>query len=187
MAAIAHMVLTAGIDKGLSWVTKPPLVLGEGGVTDIIVTWPAALTGWNKYVEIKTSVAVPVTIDGVPSISDEIRLNYSDGMVLEAPIITGQPLRIWAVAVNGTEVYKSLPLDMPPCQDGITSTTDPAVIGISALTAHLLDETDAHDASAISIADGGSLLTSTDVEGALQEVAALIGDTATALEIIVGN
>ena len=31
MAAIAHIALTAGIDKSLTWVTKPPLVLGEGG------------------------------------------------------------------------------------------------------------------------------------------------------------
>lgn len=38
--------------------------------------------------------------------------------------------------------------------------------------AHISDTTDAHDASAISIADAGSHFTATDVEGALQELGA---------------
>lgn len=40
------------------------------------------------------------------------------------------------------------------------------------LDAHITDATDAHDASAISIADAGSYYTSTTVEGALQEIGA---------------
>jgi hypothetical protein len=42
----------------------------------------------------------------------------------------------------------------------------------TALQTHLDDTADAHDASAISIADAGSLITATDVEAALQEIAA---------------
>jgi hypothetical protein len=38
--------------------------------------------------------------------------------------------------------------------------------------AHLADTSDAHDASAISIVDAGTYYTSTDVEGALQEIGA---------------
>jgi hypothetical protein len=43
----------------------------------------------------------------------------------------------------------------------------------SALTAHLGDTTDAHDASAISVADAGGNLTATDVEAALAEIWAI--------------
>lgn len=42
----------------------------------------------------------------------------------------------------------------------------------SSVSSHLTDTTDAHDASAISIADAGTYFTSTDVEGALQEIGA---------------
>lgn len=41
------------------------------------------------------------------------------------------------------------------------------------LAAHLADTADAHDASAISVADAGGLLTATEVEAALAELAAL--------------
>jgi len=40
-----------------------------------------------------------------------------------------------------------------------------------ALTDHLADTTDAHDASAISVADTGTFYTATDVEGVLAEIA----------------
>lgn len=40
-----------------------------------------------------------------------------------------------------------------------------------ALTDHLADTTDAHDASAISVADAGTFYTATDVEGVLAEIA----------------
>lgn len=40
----------------------------------------------------------------------------------------------------------------------------------AALTAHLNDTSDAHDASAISVADAGGLFTATDVEAALAEL-----------------
>jgi len=42
-----------------------------------------------------------------------------------------------------------------------------------AVATHTGDATDAHDASAISIADAGGLITATEVEGALQELAAV--------------
>lgn len=42
----------------------------------------------------------------------------------------------------------------------------------SAVAAHVDDTTDAHDASAISVADAGGYLTATEVEAALQELAA---------------
>lgn len=42
----------------------------------------------------------------------------------------------------------------------------------TALSGHIGDATDAHDASAISIVDAGTLITATEVEGALQEIAA---------------
>jgi hypothetical protein len=42
------------------------------------------------------------------------------------------------------------------------------------LNDHLVDTTDAHDASAISIVDAGGYYTSTDVEGALQEISATV-------------
>jgi hypothetical protein len=38
------------------------------------------------------------------------------------------------------------------------------------LTAHIDDSADAHNASAVSIADAGGIITATDVEGALQEI-----------------
>lgn len=44
---------------------------------------------------------------------------------------------------------------------------------------HIADASDAHDASAISIADAGSLITATEVEAALQEIAAKSGAIAT--------
>ncbi len=55
------------------------------------------------------------------------------------------------------------------------------------LAAHLADTTDAHDASAISVADAGGYFTSTEVEGALQEVAAdAAGAASLALIIALG-
>lgn len=47
--------------------------------------------------------------------------------------------------------------------------------GAAGLSAHLADTTDAHDASAISIADAGTYFTGTDVEAALQELGAGAG------------
>lgn len=51
----------------------------------------------------------------------------------------------------------------------------------AALSAHLTDTADAHDASAISIADAGADFTATDVEGALDELQADAEADATAL------
>ena len=66
--------------------------------------------------------------------------------------------------------------------DGGTETA----IGTTAdLTAHLTDTTDAHDASAISIADAGGYLTATDVEAALQEAMAEVDANTTAVATIV--
>lgn len=45
----------------------------------------------------------------------------------------------------------------------------------SGLAAHLADATDAHDASAISVADSGGNYTGTDVEAVLAEIAASLG------------
>lgn len=64
--------------------------------------------------------------------------------------------------------------------DGILYTIDPdgtiVELGSSgALAAHLADTTDAHDASAVSIADAGNNFTATDVEAALAELFAAIG------------
>ena len=50
---------------------------------------------------------------------------------------------------------------------GVAAAVD---VPASALADHLNDTTDAHDASAISIADAGNLYTATTVEGALQEL-----------------
>lgn len=49
---------------------------------------------------------------------------------------------------------------------------DEAGTAAAQVTAHTDDATDAHDASAISVADAGDYFTSTDVEGALQEAGA---------------
>lgn len=46
------------------------------------------------------------------------------------------------------------------------------VAGEPIATAHVADTTDAHDASAVSIADAGAYYTGTDVEAALQEIGA---------------
>lgn len=48
------------------------------------------------------------------------------------------------------------------------------------ISAHTGDTTDAHDASAISVADAGGLYTGTDVEAALAEIGAHPGDTSAA-------
>ncbi len=60
--------------------------------------------------------------------------------------------------------------------DGLLYSKDDAgtetAVGV---TAHLADTADAHDASAISIADAGTLYTATDVEAALAEVMAAVG------------
>lgn len=61
--------------------------------------------------------------------------------------------------------------------DGTITTTDLAfdVATQAELDAHTGDTTDAHDASAISIADAGSYYTGTNVEAALQEIGADLG------------
>lgn len=45
---------------------------------------------------------------------------------------------------------------------------------LAALNSHVTDAADAHDASAISVADAGGLFTATEVEAALAELAALV-------------
>ena len=55
--------------------------------------------------------------------------------------------------------------------DRLTSAETDISTNTSDLAAHLADTTDAHDASAISVADSGALLTATDVEAALAEIA----------------
>ena len=49
------------------------------------------------------------------------------------------------------------------------------------LSDHIADASDAHDASAISVADSGALLTATDVEGALAEIAGEVDTNTTGL------
>ena len=49
----------------------------------------------------------------------------------------------------------------------------------AALAAHTGDTSDAHDASAISVADAGNLIAATDVEGALEELAGSVGSIPT--------
>ena len=80
------------------------------------------------------------------------------------------------MAISDTaEVYKSMLLEMPPCEPGLTSTTDPAIIvTTSALAVHLADTSDAHDASAISVADSGEVFEGTNVEAVLAELEARI-------------
>jgi hypothetical protein len=51
----------------------------------------------------------------------------------------------------------------------------------AATDTHIADATDAHDASAISIVDSGAHFTSTDVEGALQELGVGSGVTAASI------
>jgi hypothetical protein len=48
-------------------------------------------------------------------------------------------------------------------------------VGVGDATAHIADNADAHDASAISIVDAGTYFTGTDVEAALQELGAGVG------------
>jgi hypothetical protein len=54
-----------------------------------------------------------------------------------------------------------------PTTEHVTITNLTTVI----LADHIADTTDAHDASAISVADAGTVLTATEVEAALQEIA----------------
>lgn len=62
-----------------------------------------------------------------------------------------------------------------PVSDGSGGTAWTDIATQSELDAHLTDTVDAHDASAISIADVGGYFTSDHVEGALQELGAISG------------
>lgn len=64
------------------------------------------------------------------------------------------------------------------------STADSTATGLSN---HIGDSSDAHDASAISVADSGALLTATDVEGALAEIAGEVDTNTTGLSDHLGD
>lgn len=66
-------------------------------------------------------------------------------------------------------------------EDEVNVVIAAAIARQAALDAHINDTTDAHDASAISIADAGNDFTATDVEGALDELQADAEVDATAL------
>ncbi len=79
-----------------------------------------------------------------------------------------------ASAVGSGSVYSCTTHGLIYQSDGASWTTW-ATLGETGLAAHLADTSDAHDASAISVADAGSYFAGADVEAALQEVGASLG------------
>jgi hypothetical protein len=78
--------------------------------------------------------------------------------------------------IAATDVQAALnELDTDKATTGSVSTV------ASDLSNHISDASDAHDASAISVADAGGLLAATDVEGALAEIAGEVDTNTTAI------
>lgn len=84
--------------------------------------------------------------------------------------------------VHAWELYEATPgaiIVEDPTNGGAPDDLQDVLDNIAAegASAHIADPTDAHDASAISVADAGGHFTGTDVEAALQELGAATSDT----------
>lgn len=120
MAVITTLTATVGADKSFYWTARPAIVFGEGEVTGVTLTWPAALSAWTKFIEIETRTAVSLEVDGATVSSQYIRLPYTEAMELPAALVAGTMLRMWAVATLGTQVFKTEAIEMPLTSYGIT-------------------------------------------------------------------
>lgn len=98
---------------------------------------------------------VDVTHSGSSHASVQAAAEATAASALSAHVAAGDPHPVYLTATEGNAAYDAL---------GAASTVN------SALTAHLNDTSDAHDASAISILDTANDFTATDVEGALAEL-----------------
>jgi hypothetical protein len=108
----------------------------------------------------------------------------SDGTIDFIAEVTQAELDAVSASIPNTEAIQDIigAMFSGNTETGIAATYDDtngkidlvAEVPQSELDAHLNDTTDAHDASAISVADAGSYLVATEVEAALQEIATKI-------------
>jgi hypothetical protein len=115
-------------------------------------------------------VLITINTSGTVVKTDGADVNVADLAVTDIPATPAST----ALVLGAIRVYNGQTL----VQDARTNTDfvdlrlqNYDYITGAGLAAHLADTSDAHDASAISIADAGSYFTGTDVEAALQEAA----------------
>lgn len=136
-----------------------------GGALDGTYPNPGLAAGVAGSGLAETTNVLSVNVDG-----STLEINADSLRVKQGGVTANE---IAANAVGSSELANDA-VDGLAIQDGVITadklTFDPATQ--TELDAHVNDTTDAHDASAISIADAGSDFTATTVEGALDELQA---------------
>jgi hypothetical protein len=130
----------------------------------------------------------------ISTVSDSIKINSDSNDIdtiiyydtEEAVIIDGGTGKVFINAVQDPGSAYRLTVGGDMNLEGGTYDIDGTPHTHSEIAAHTGDTSDAHDASAISIADSGGYFTGTDVEAALQELGAGGGFTQEEIEDFVG-
>jgi hypothetical protein len=132
---------------------------------------------------------IAVDLSEVPAFTDH-SARHEDGGADEVSLtgLSGTPADLQAHLDDAGDAHDASAISNAP-SGGISATTVQAAVNEldtdkasqadldtdeAALAAHLADPADAHDASAISVADAGGLFTATEVEAALAETAAAL-------------
>ena len=116
------MTIKVEIDKRSRWLARPAVIDGESKVTSLTIEWPTELASYSKYVDFQTQDELTVLIDGVPTETTTLRMPYTDGMLLEASLLSARVQLCWPVAVLGDVVFKGASLEFPLLGSGINAT-----------------------------------------------------------------
>jgi hypothetical protein len=157
------------------------------GVTSAIQTQLDAITtladgkiyignGSNAATEVTPAGDVTIANDGTTAISAGVIVNAdvnASAAIAHSKMAALTASRAMVTDGSGVASASSVTATTLGYLDATSSiqTQLDAKAAAADLTAHLGDTADAHDAAAISVADAGGLLTATDVEGALAEIA----------------
>lgn len=163
-------VHTGTLDADTTVTIMPPagdaatllLWLSQDGTGGRDITWSGSVT----------EIGTPDTTAGLTNIGIATTVDGGSSWVVAWVGGSGSAITI---KDQGSDLTAT-PSSMDFVGAGVVATAvgDDVTVTVSEPTAdaHIADTTDAHDASAISIADAGGYYTGTDVEAALQEVAA---------------